>query len=89
MGFVPFSKQAANEIILDYVHIFKLSHPSMQEFPFVSKLDPEIYGPPESAITEEIINQEIRGVMTVKEVRYKQSASIVSKTSFLLIFGMR
>ena len=33
-----------------------------------SKLDPKIYGPPESAITTELIEREIKGLMTVKEV---------------------
>ncbi|XP_077215193.1 linoleate 13S-lipoxygenase 2-1, chloroplastic-like isoform X4 [Tasmannia lanceolata] len=37
------------------------------EFPLSSKLDPEIYGPPESAITKEIIEREIKSVMTVEE----------------------
>lgn len=33
-----------------------------------SKLDPEKYGPAESAITTEIIEREIRGFLTVEEV---------------------
>ncbi|KAH0998013.1 hypothetical protein GBA52_021877 [Prunus armeniaca] len=37
------------------------------EWPLKSELDPEIYGPPESAITKEIIEQEIRGFPTVQE----------------------
>lgn len=40
----------------------------MQEWPLKSKLDPEIYGPQESAITTEMIKQEIGGIMTVDEV---------------------
>ncbi|CAL9135964.1 unnamed protein product [Musa textilis] len=39
----------------------------IKEFPLVSKLDPEVYGPPESAITEEMIEEEIKGVMSVQE----------------------
>ncbi|KAL4198184.1 hypothetical protein AMTRI_Chr03g138900 [Amborella trichopoda] len=35
--------------------------------PFVSTLDPKIYGPTESAITKEIIEREIKGVMTVEQ----------------------
>ncbi|GKV43462.1 hypothetical protein SLEP1_g50752 [Rubroshorea leprosula] len=31
----------------------------LKEFPIVSKLDPGIYGPPESAITKELIQQEL------------------------------
>lgn len=41
----------------------------MQEWPLKSKLDPEVYGPAESAITKEIIEQEIGGLMTLEKVR--------------------
>lgn len=34
----------------------------------MSKLDPEVYGPAESAITKEIVEQEIKGFMTIEEV---------------------
>ncbi|GJT54399.1 putative linoleate 13S-lipoxygenase [Tanacetum coccineum] len=37
------------------------------EWPLVSKLDPKVYGPPESAITKEIVEEEIRGFMTLEE----------------------
>ncbi|MCE3049495.1 hypothetical protein HAX54_045014, partial [Datura stramonium] len=37
------------------------------EWPLKSKLDPKVYGPPESAITKELIEQEIGGFMTVEE----------------------
>ncbi|KDP43421.1 hypothetical protein JCGZ_16708 [Jatropha curcas] len=37
------------------------------EWPLKSELDPEIYGPAESAITKEIVEKEIRGFMTVEE----------------------
>ena len=40
-----------------------------QEWPLTSKLDPEIYGPPESMITTELLEKEIGGIMTVEEVR--------------------
>ena len=33
-----------------------------------SKLDPEIYGSPESLITTELMEREIRSIMTVEEV---------------------
>ncbi|KAF8395891.1 hypothetical protein HHK36_019846 [Tetracentron sinense] len=39
----------------------------VQEWPLKSKLDPNIYGPVESAITRELIEQEIKGVMTLGE----------------------
>lgn len=38
-----------------------------QEFPILSKLDPAVYGPPESAITKECIEKELGG-MNVEEV---------------------
>lgn len=34
----------------------------------MSKLDPKVYGPPESAITKEIVEREIKGFMTFDEV---------------------
>ncbi|KAL5765029.1 hypothetical protein ACOSQ2_017623 [Xanthoceras sorbifolium] len=37
------------------------------EWPLKSTLDPKIYGSPESLITKEILEQEIRGFMTVEE----------------------
>ncbi|XP_048140590.1 linoleate 13S-lipoxygenase 2-1, chloroplastic-like isoform X3 [Rhodamnia argentea] len=37
------------------------------EWPLRSELDPKIYGPPESVITTEIIEREIKGFMTVDE----------------------
>lgn len=40
----------------------------MQEWPLKSKLDPAIYGPPESKITDEIVEQQIKGFMTLDEV---------------------
>lgn len=39
-----------------------------QEWPLKSALDPEIYGPPESAITTEMIEEEIGGIMSVDQV---------------------
>lgn len=41
----------------------------MQEWPLKSELDPDVYGPPESAITTEMIEQEIKGFSSVEEVR--------------------
>lgn len=37
------------------------------EWPLKSKLDPAIYGPPESKITDEIVEQQIKGFMTLDE----------------------
>ncbi|XP_050221913.1 linoleate 13S-lipoxygenase 2-1, chloroplastic-like [Mercurialis annua] len=44
-----------------------LSLQLVKEWPLKSTLDPEIYGPPESAITTEMIEQQIKGFMTVEE----------------------
>lgn len=43
-------------------------HEIAQEWPLKSTLDPEIYGPPESAITTELIEKEIGGMISVEEV---------------------
>ncbi|KAL4389293.1 hypothetical protein AHAS_Ahas03G0030600 [Arachis hypogaea] len=37
------------------------------EWPLKSKLDPNVYGPAESAITKELVEKEIRGFCTVEE----------------------
>ncbi|XP_059628852.1 linoleate 13S-lipoxygenase 2-1, chloroplastic-like isoform X1 [Cornus florida] len=37
------------------------------EWPLKSKLDPNVYGPAESAITKEIVEREIRGFCTIEE----------------------
>ena len=42
----------------------------MQDWPMKSKLHPKIYGPPETLITAELVEREIRGIMTVNEVKY-------------------
>ncbi|KAB1224785.1 Linoleate 13S-lipoxygenase 2-1, chloroplastic [Morella rubra] len=39
------------------------------EWPLKSKLDPEIYGSPESLITTELVEREIRGITTVEEAQ--------------------
>lgn len=39
----------------------------MQEFPIVSKLDPAVYGPPESALTKDILEKQMNGLMTVEQ----------------------
>lgn len=40
---------------------------SVKEFPITSKLDPAVYGPPESALTKEVIEKELDG-MSIEEV---------------------
>ena len=45
-----------------------------QEFPIRSKLDPVEYGPSESAITKELLEEEIGG-MSLEKVLYLSSFS--------------
>ncbi|KAB1227836.1 Linoleate 13S-lipoxygenase 2-1, chloroplastic [Morella rubra] len=47
------------------------------EWPLKSKLDPKIYGPSESAITTEIIEEEIKGFMTVEEAINQKKLFII------------
>lgn len=49
-----------------------------------SSLDPEIYGPPESAITTEIIECEIKGFMTVEEAIKQKKLYILDYHDLLL-----
>ena len=42
----------------------------MQEWPLKSKLDPKIYGLQDLAIIVELVEREMRGLMTEKEVAY-------------------
>ncbi|GKE33089.1 linoleate 13S-lipoxygenase 2-1, chloroplastic-like protein, partial [Tanacetum coccineum] len=44
-----------------------LSITLVTEWPIASKLDPEVYGPPESAITKEVIERQIKGYCTLEE----------------------
>ncbi|XP_058071094.1 linoleate 13S-lipoxygenase 2-1, chloroplastic-like [Magnolia sinica] len=54
------------------------------EFPFVSKLDPKIYGPPESAITKELINCAIKGYMTADEALERKKLFVIDYHDLLL-----
>ncbi|XP_022148710.1 linoleate 13S-lipoxygenase 2-1, chloroplastic-like [Momordica charantia] len=53
------------------------------EWPLVSKLDPEIYGPPESAFNIEMLNQKI-GSITVQEAIQKKKLYILDYHDMLL-----
>ncbi|TQE09282.1 hypothetical protein C1H46_005217 [Malus baccata] len=44
----------------------------LKEFPILSKLDPAVYGPPESAITKELLEQEINGMSVDKAIEEKR-----------------
>ncbi|KAJ7945523.1 Lipoxygenase [Quillaja saponaria] len=44
----------------------------LKEFPILSKLDPAVYGPRESAITKELIEQELHGLSMEKAIEEKR-----------------
>ncbi|KAK6160379.1 hypothetical protein DH2020_003760 [Rehmannia glutinosa] len=44
----------------------------LKELPIVSKLDPAIYGPPESAITRDLIARELRGISVEEAIEDKK-----------------
>ncbi|KAK2438012.1 Lipoxygenase 6, chloroplastic [Trifolium repens] len=44
----------------------------LKEFPICSKLDPTVYGPPESAITKELLEQELGGMSLEKAMEDKR-----------------
>ncbi|XP_062110613.1 lipoxygenase 6, chloroplastic isoform X2 [Humulus lupulus] len=44
----------------------------LKEFPILSKLDPAEYGPPESAITKELLEQELGGMSVEKAIEEKK-----------------
>ncbi|KAL5765033.1 hypothetical protein ACOSQ2_017627 [Xanthoceras sorbifolium] len=54
------------------------------EWPLKSTLDPKIYGPPESAITTEIIECEIKGFLTVEEAIKQKRLFILDYHDLLL-----
>ncbi|KAG5628571.1 hypothetical protein H5410_000288 [Solanum commersonii] len=56
----------------------------VKEWPLKSKLDPEVYGPPESAITKELIELAIGGFMTVEEAVQQKKLFILDYHDLLL-----
>ncbi|KAG6400966.1 hypothetical protein SASPL_137811 [Salvia splendens] len=55
------------------------------EWPLKSKLDPEVYGPPESAITTELVEQDIRGFCTIEEGKRAQGENSLRIEDALLL----
>lgn len=49
-----------------------------------SQLEPDIYGPPESAITDEIVERQIKGVMTLEEAVKQKKLYILDYHDLLL-----
>ncbi|CAI0412777.1 unnamed protein product [Linum tenue] len=58
----------------------------VKEWPLKSKLDPEIYGPAESAITTKIVEQQIRGFMTLAEAMDRKKLFMLDYHDLLLPF---
>ncbi|KAL5708019.1 linoleate 13S-lipoxygenase [Ranunculus cassubicifolius] len=54
------------------------------EWPMMSKLDPDVYGPAESAITDEIVEREIKGIMTVDEALQRKKLFVLDYHDLLL-----
>ncbi|KAJ0477028.1 Lipoxygenase 2 [Helianthus annuus] len=54
------------------------------EWPLMSKLDPKVYGPAESAITKEIVEQEIKGFMTLEEALEQKKLFLLDYHDLLL-----
>ncbi|PWA33747.1 lipoxygenase [Artemisia annua] len=54
------------------------------DWPLVSKLDSQVYGPPESAITKEIVEEEIRGFMTLEEALAQKKLFMLDYHDLLL-----
>ncbi|KAJ4850852.1 hypothetical protein Tsubulata_033834 [Turnera subulata] len=56
------------------------------EWPLKSELDPKVYGPAESAITTEMIEEDIRGFCTVEEAIQQKKLFILDYHDLLLPF---
>ncbi|XP_065876600.1 lipoxygenase 6, chloroplastic [Euphorbia lathyris] len=57
----------------------------LKEFPIVSKLDPAVYGPPESALTKDIIERDLNG-MSVEQAMAEKRLFILDYHDMLLPF---
>ncbi|PIA51416.1 hypothetical protein AQUCO_01100325v1 [Aquilegia coerulea] len=58
----------------------------VKEWPLKSKLDPKIYGPCECSITKELLEREIKGIMTVDEALEQKKLFILDYHDLLLPF---
>ncbi|CAI9290171.1 unnamed protein product [Lactuca saligna] len=54
------------------------------EWPLRSKLDPQVYGPQESGITKEIVEQEIKGFMTLEQALAEKKLFMLDYNDLLL-----
>ncbi|CAN1158072.1 Linoleate 13S-lipoxygenase 2-1, chloroplastic [Linum perenne] len=58
----------------------------VKEWPLKSKLDPKIYGPPESAITTAVVERQIKGFSTIDEAMKQNKLFILDYHDLLLPF---
>ncbi|KAK9725720.1 hypothetical protein RND81_05G164400 [Saponaria officinalis] len=56
----------------------------IQEWPLMSNLDPEIYGPPESAITTQLVEESIKGLMPFNEALEQKKLFMLDYHDLLL-----
>ena len=63
-----FDVQSTNEPMIPNKQLYGLFLQE-KDWPLKSNLDPSIYGPAESALTKELVENEIKGFMTVEQVR--------------------
>ncbi|XP_076896587.1 linoleate 13S-lipoxygenase 2-1, chloroplastic-like [Bidens hawaiensis] len=63
-----------------------LSITLVKEWPLKSSLDPKVYGPPESAITKEIVESAIRGFCTLEEAIENKKLYILDYHDIFLPF---
>ncbi|CAI9106632.1 OLC1v1005835C2 [Oldenlandia corymbosa var. corymbosa] len=61
----------------------------VKEWPLKSKLDPKVYGPAESAITTELVEQQIKGVFTVEEALKQKKLFMLDYHDILLPYVER
>ncbi|KAL2940969.1 Linoleate 13S-lipoxygenase 2-1 chloroplastic [Bienertia sinuspersici] len=57
-----------------------------QEWPIMSKLDPNIYGSPESALTTELIESQIKGSMTVEQALKEKRLFIIDYHDAFMLY---
>ncbi|CAN1753287.1 Linoleate 13S-lipoxygenase 2-1, chloroplastic, partial [Linum perenne] len=66
--------------------LIKTTESANEEWPLKSKLDPEVYGNPDSAITTELVERQIRGYMTFDEAIKQKKLFILDYHDILLPF---
>ncbi|KAK7849539.1 linoleate 13s-lipoxygenase 2-1 [Quercus suber] len=77
----PLSEQRSSSV---YVPRDEAFSEVKQDWPKKSKLDPKIYGLPETLITTELVEQEIRGIMTVNEALKSKRLFVLDYHDLLL-----